>query len=327
MKLIVQIPCYNEESTLSMTLRELPRSIEEIDAIETLIIDDGSTDGTIRVAREYGVEHILELKAHQGLGVAFAAGLDACLRLGADVIVNTDGDNQYCGEDVRTLVRTLLSQKADLVVGTRDIFRIGHFSFTKKWLQRIGSWVVRKVSSCAIEDTTSGFRAFNREAALRTVVFSRFSYTLETLIQAGNSQLKVATVPIRVNERLRDSRLAGSTWTYLQKSAATILRIYAMYHPLRVFSFIGAFVFLGGFVLGCRYLYYYLTVGASGHVQSLILSAILLIVGFQIIVIGLLADLISAQRRLSEDIFYRVRRMELEAGKSDSPASRSRQAP
>ncbi len=322
MKLIVQIPCFNEETTLPVTLSELPRFIEGIDSIETLIIDDGSTDRTICVARECGARHILELKSHHGLGVAFMAGLDACLRLGADVIVNTDGDNQYCGEDVRTLVTTLLSQKADLVVGTRDIFNIGHFSLAKKWLQKIGSWVVREVSQCPIEDTTSGFRAFNREAALRTVVFSRFSYTLETIIQAGNSRLKVATVPIRVNRKLRDSRLAGSTWRYMQKSAATILRIYAMYHPLRIFSFIGAIVFLGGLLLGLRYLYYYLVVGASGHIQSLILSAILLIVGFQIGVIGLLADLISAHRRLSEDIFYRVRKMELDTSLDDPVTSR-----
>ena len=312
MKLIIQIPCFNEETLLPFALRGLPPQIEGIDEIETLVVDDGSTDGTVQVAHQCGVNHIVELGTHRGLGAAFSAGLEACLQLGADVIVNTDADNQYRGEDIFLLLQPILEGRADLVVGVRDISSIEHFSWTKKWLQQLGSWVVRKASHCSIEDTTSGFRAFNQEGALRTMVYSRFSYTLETIIQAGYNQLRVATVPVRVNEKLRESRLAGSTWEYLKKSTATIVRIYAMYNPLKVFSFIGGMVFIPGVLLGIRYLYFYLEVGASGHVQSLILSAILLIVGFQIMVIGLLSDLISAHRRLSEDIYYRVRKLELD---------------
>jgi glycosyltransferase involved in cell wall biosynthesis len=310
-KLIIQIPCFNEEATLPVTLRGLPRSIKGIDVIETLVIDDGSTDSTLKVARQCDVDHLLELGSHRGLGTAFSSGLEASLRLGADLIVNTDGDNQYHGEDIGQLVQPIVEGKADLVVGVRDIYSIEHFSWIKKRLQRLGSWIVRKATRCPIEDTTSGFRAFNREGALRTIVHSRFSYTLETVIQAGYSQLRVATVPVRVNEKLRESRLAGSTWQYLKNSAVTILRVYAMYQPLKVFSSIGGTMFFVGFLLGLRYLYFYFAAGASGHLQSLILSAILVIVGFQIMVIGLLSDLISAQRRLSEDIFYRIRKLEL----------------
>jgi glycosyltransferase involved in cell wall biosynthesis len=311
MKLIIQIPCFNEAATLPLTLRELPRAVPGIDRIEILVIDDGSTDDTLGQARELGVDHVLELRQHQGLGSAFRAGLDACLGLGADIIVNTDGDNQYCGEDIENLVQPILQGQADLVVGARDIDSVEHFSLIKKWLQKLGSWIVRKVAGSPVRDTTSGFRALNREAALRTIVYSKFSYTLETVIQAGRSSLKVTTVPVRVNRKLRESRLADSTGQYLKKSAATILRIYSMYNPLRVFFFIGGTSCLLGILLGLRYLYFYVIAGASGHIQSLILSAVLLIVGFQIIVIGLAADLISANRRLSEDILYRVRRMEL----------------
>jgi glycosyltransferase involved in cell wall biosynthesis len=311
MKLIIQMPCFNEQVTLPATLRGLPRSVAGIDVIEILVINDGSTDNTSSLARELGVNHILELGKHQGLSAAFRSGLDACLKLGADIIVNTDGDNQYCGEDIETLVRPILEGKADLVVGSRNIDSIEDFSLLKKWLQKAGSWVVRKVAGCSIQDTTSGFRAFNREAALRTVVYSKFSYTLETLIQAGSSQLQVATVPIHVNRKMRESRLADSTWQYLKKSTATILRIYAMYNPMRVFFLIGGVGFFLGILLGFRYLYYYLVAAASGHIQSLILSAILMIVGFQIMVIGLVADLIGANRRLNEDMLYRIRKMEL----------------
>jgi len=311
MKLIIQIPCFNEEATLLTTVRGLPRTIAGIDDVEVLVVDDGSTDGTLDQARKIGVDHVLELGRHQGLGSAFRTGLDACLRLGADIIVNTDGDNQYQGQDLESLIQPILQEKADLVIGTRDIDSIKDFSSLKKLLQKLGSWVVRKVAGSSVQDTTSGFRALNREAALRTIVYSKFSYTLETVIQAGRSPLKVATVPVRVNQKLRDSRLADSTWQYLKKSAATILRIYAMYNPLRVFVFIGGASCSLAMLLGVRYLYYYVTVGASGHIQSLILSAILMIVGFQIVVIGLVADLISANRRLSEDILYRVRKMEL----------------
>ena len=320
MKLIIQIPCFNEEATLPLTLRALPRAIPGIDQIEVLIIDDGSTDDTSGQAYELGVDHLVDLGQHQGLGSAFRAGLEACLRLGADVIVNTDGDNQYHGEDIEALVQPIVKQQADLVIGTRDIDSIEYFSPLKKWLQKWGSWVVRKAAGSPIRDATSGFRALNREAALRTIVYSKFSYTLETVIQAGRSRLRVATVPVRVNGKLRESRLAGSTWQYLKRSTATILRIYAMYNPLRVFFFIGGSSCLLGVLLGLRYLYFYVTAAASGHIQSLILSAILMIVGFQVMVIGLVADLIGANRRLNEDILYRVRKMELARQDISSPA-------
>ena len=311
MKLIIQIPCYNEEATLPRTLGALPKSLPGIDNIEVLVINDGSTDNTSAVARELGVHHLVEFSRNRGLGHAFRSGLDACLKLGADLIVNTDADDQYCGDDIETLVKPILNGQADLVIVSRDIQSISHFSRTKKLLQHVGSWVVRKASGCPIRDTTSGFRAFNREAALRTVVYSKFSYTLETLIHAGTGSLSVAQVPVRVNSMLRKSRLAGSTWQYLKKSAATIVRIYSMYNPLKVFLFLGGISFLGGAVLSLRYLYFYISAGASGHLQSLILAAVLMIVGFQIMVIGLVADLIGASRRLNEEILYRLRKMEL----------------
>lgn len=311
MKLIIQIPCFNEEATLPATLADLPKKIPGIDEIDILIINDGSTDATLKIARQHGVDHIIEFSKNQGLAFAFQTGLDACLKLGADLIVNTDADNQYCGADIPKLVGPILEGKADLVVGTRDIGAIDHFTSTKKWLQRIGSWVVRRASGSLIRDTTSGFRAFNREAALRMIVHSKFSYTLETLVHAGAGPLSVEQVPVRVNEKLRESRLAGSTWVYLKKSTATLLRIYSMINPLRVFLLIGGTVFGLGFLLGVRYLYYYIVATASGHIQSLILAAILMLVGFQTMVIGLVADLIGANRRLSEDILYRLRRIEL----------------
>jgi glycosyltransferase involved in cell wall biosynthesis len=311
MKLIIQIPCFNEEATLPATLADLPKKIPGIDEIDILIINDGSTDATLKIARQHGVDHIIEFSKNQGLAFAFQTGLDACLKLGADLIVNTDADNQYCGADIPKLVGPILEGKADLVVGTRDIGAIDHFTSTKKWLQRIGSWVVRRASGSLIRDTTSGFRAFNREAALRMIVHSKFSYTLETLVHAGAGPLSVEQVPVRVNEKLRESRLAGSTWVYLKKSTATLLRIYSMINPLRVFLLIGGTVFGLGFLLGVRYLYYYIVATASGHIQSLILAAILMLVGFQTMVIGLVADLIGANRRLSEDILYRLRRIEI----------------
>jgi len=321
MRLIIQIPCFNEESTLPATLADLPKKITGIDDIVILIVNDGSTDATVKIARGHGVLHIVEFGKNQGLAFAFQAGLDACLKLGADVIVNTDADNQYCGADIPKLVAPILEGKADLVVGTRDIGAIGHFSTTKKWLQRIGSWVVRRASGCLIRDTTSGFRAFNREAALRMIVHSKFSYTLETLVHAGAGPLSVEQVPIRVNEKLRESRLAGSTWVYLKKSTATLLRIYSMVNPLRVFLFIGGLVFGLGFLLGARYVYFYLVATAAGHIQSLILAAILMIVGFQTMVIGLVADLIGANRRLSEEILYRLRKFEIGGSQKSDFAS------
>ena len=311
MKLIVQIPCFNESETLPEVLRRLPTTLAGVDEIETLVVDDGSTDGTIETARRLGVTHLVELGRNRGLGIAFRTGLDICLKLGADIIVNTDGDNQYVGSDVEVLIEPILQDKADLVVGARDIEAISYFSPAKKCLQRVGSWLVRTVACCPVEDTTSGFRAYNQEAALRTIVHTRFSYTLETVIQAGASHLRVTSVPIRVNPKLRESRLAGSTWYYLKKSAETILRIYTMYNPLRVFLLLGGASCLMGFLLGLRYLYFFFLESAAGHVQSLILAAILMIVGFQVIVVGLAADLIAANRRLSEETLYRVRKLEL----------------
>ncbi len=311
MKLIIQIPCFNEHEALPATLKRLPVQIRGIDQIEVLVVDDGSSDGTGQLARDLGVNHVVRLKRNQGLATAFKEGLDMSLKLGADIIVNTDADNQYFGEDIEGLITPILEGRADLVVGTRNIESIEYFSRTKKVLQRCGSWVVRRASGCSIEDTTSGFRAFNREAALRTIVYSRFSYTLETLIHAGSGSLSVTHVPVRVNDKLRESRLAVSTWQYLKKSLATVLRIYSMYNPLKVFLFLGGTTFLTGFALGLRYLYFYLSAGASGHLQSLILSAVLMIVGFQIMIIGLVADLIGANRRLNEETLYRLRKIEL----------------
>lgn len=330
MKLIIQIPCFNEEATLPVTLRGLPRQIPGVDQIEVLVVNDGSTDRTVQRAREIGVDHIVEFGRNQGLGTAFKTGLEACLKRGADLIVNTDADNQYFGEDIAALVEPILRGEADLVVGTRDIDSIAHFSAAKKRLQKFGSWIVRKASGCAIQDTTSGFRAFNREAALRTIVYSRFSYTLETLIHAGSGPLTITHVPVRVNDKLRESRLAGSTWQYLKQSLVTLLRVYSMHNPLKVFLFLGGLAFLAGVALGARYLYFYFSAGASGHLQSLILAAILAIVGFQIMVIGLVADLIAANRRLNEEMLYRLRKIELRnapaAGDSLLEAARSGRA-
>jgi glycosyltransferase involved in cell wall biosynthesis len=335
MKLIIQIPCYNEENSLPATLRELPRGIRGIDEIEVLVIDDGSDDRTVEMARQAGVSHIVSLGKHQGLAVAFRSGLDACLWRGADLIVNTDGDNQYAGGDIETLVAPILSGQADLVVGVRDIESISYFSPLKKRLQRIGSWVVRQAAGSPIEDTTSGFRAFNREAALRINVFSGFSYTLETLIQAGQGPLRIATVPVRVNAKMRESRLAGSIRKYIARSAATIFRVYATYNPMRVFFWAGAVSFSLGCLISLRYLYLYWTASASGHVQSLILSAILMILGFQLFVVGVVSELISVNRRLNEEVLYRLRRLELNQASrpgaliegKGSAASRSQKSP
>jgi len=237
--------------------------------------------------------------------------LDTCLKLGADIIVNTDGDNQYQGQEIPRLIKPILEGKADIVIGDREIEKIQHFSFIKKKLQKIGSWVVRQLSNTKVPDATSGFRAYNREAALRINVVSQFTYTLETIIQAGKKNISIAHIPVKTNEKMRESRLYRSTWSYLKKSTATILRVYAIYEPLKIFFYIGGLIFLAGFALGLRFIYYYITGNGSGHIQSLILAAVLLILGFQIGIIGLISDLIFANRKLLEDLLYRVRRMEL----------------
>ena len=325
MKLIIQIPCLNEAETLPDTLRDIPRSIPGVDAIEILVIDDGSRDGTSEVARSHGVEHVVRFPRRRGLASAFNAGLDASLKLGADIIVNTDGDNQYVGHDIPRLIAPLLAGDADVVIGDRNVQDLDSMSPMKKRLQRLGSWVVRRVSGTQVPDTTSGFRAYTREAALRLTIVSDFSYTLESIIQAGKKRIAIAHVPIRTNPRTRKSRLFSSVWTYVKASAATIVRIYAMYEPLKVFGLIGMMVFLGGVAITARFVYYFLGGAGQGHVQSLVVSAVLMIVGFQIALIGLVADVISGNRKLLEDLLYRVRRMELAATadltRGDGPVS------
>ncbi len=312
-KLIIQIPCLNEAQTLPSTIHDLPRLIPGIDVIEYLVVDDGSTDDTVDVARRLGVHHVVRFRRRKGLAAAFMAGIDAALKLGADFIVNTDGDNQYLGEDIATLLEPLLAGRADIVIGDRNIQALEHMSVSKKYLQRLGSWVVRQISNTNVPDTTSGFRAYTREAALRMTIVSDFSYTLESIIQAGKKRMAIAHVPIRTNGRTRRSRLFDSVWTYIKRSTATIVRIYAMYEPLKVFGSIGLIVFGSGVAIGLRFLYYYYAGAGRGHLQSLILSAVLMIVGFQVALIGLLADVISGNRKLLEDVLYRVRRLEIES--------------
>ncbi len=310
MKLIVQIPCLNETATLAKVVGSIPRSIPGVDRVEVLVIDDGSTDGTADLAASLGVEHVIRFKRNRGLARAFLAGLDACLKLGADVIVHTDGDNQYPSEDIPRLIRPILDGEADFVVGERDIQNIEHFSPTKKSLQRLGSWVVRRFSGTAIPDTTSGFRAMSREAALKLNVVSEYSYTLETIIQAGRQRIAIGHVPIRTNAKTRDSRLISNTRDYIQRSALTILRTYTMYEPLRVFTMAGGLLFGTGLAIGARFLVLFALGSGRGHVQSLILAAILLLLGFQVVLIGLLADIIGANRRLLETVLEKVRRLE-----------------
>jgi len=319
MKLIIQIPCYNEESTLPQTIRDLPRTLPGVDEIEFLVVDDGSTDRTAGVARELGVHHIIRLKQNCGLANAFTVGLDAALRAGADIIVNTDADNQYRGEEVARLVQPILEGRADIVVGDRGVSNLEHFSPLKRWLQRLGSWVVERAAGIPIPDATSGFRAFSREAALRLTVLSDYTYTLETLIQAGARKMKVVYVPVRTNPQTRPSRLIRSIPSFLALSAVTIVRFYVMYQPLRVFTMIGGVFIAGGAVLGLRFLYFFLFSprGGTGHIQSLILAAILLIVGFQVCLIGLLADLVRLNRRMLEEALYRVREIKLVEGRHD----------
>ena len=310
MKLIIQIPCLNEEKTLPLVIRDLPKKIDGISKIETLIIDDGSTDRTSHVARELGVDHIIQLASNHGLAHAFMVGLDTALKLGANIIVNTDGDNQYNGCDVPKLIKPILENKAEIVVGDREVEKIKHFSLTKIFLQKLGSWVVRQLSGTSIPDVTSGFRAYSKETAMQINIVSKFSYTIESIIMAGKKNIPITHVAIRTNEKLRDSRLFKSTWGYLKNSIATIVRIYAMYEPLKVFSYIGGTSFFLGFILGCRYLFFFFIESTAGHVQSLILSAILIIVGFQIILIGLAADLISINREYIEKSLYRIKKSE-----------------
>jgi glycosyltransferase involved in cell wall biosynthesis len=313
-KLIIQIPCFNEEDHLAATLASLPRQVAGFDTVETLVIDDGSSDGTAAVARRSGATYLLRFPVNLGLARAFSAGLDAALKLGADVIVNTDADNQYRGADVAKLVQPIVAGKAEMVIGDRAPHRMAHFGPMKRVLQLVGSWVVRQLSGTTVPDAASGFRAFSRRAALRLNVFTKFTYTLETIIQAGKKHIPIAHVPITTNPDRRPSRLFARISTYLKHSMATLVRIYALYEPLKVFLLAGGLSIAGGLVIGLRFLMYYLAGEGDGHVQSLILGAVLLIVGVQTSLIGMVADLIGANRSLLEDALFRVRELELRFG-------------
>jgi glycosyltransferase involved in cell wall biosynthesis len=310
MKLIIQIPCYNEADSLPITLKDLPREVTGFSKVEWLVINDGSTDNTVEIAKKCGVDHIVSFTKNQGLARTFLAGLDGCIRLGADVIVNTDADNQYAAADIPALVAPVLAGKADIVIGIRPIDKIESFSFLKKVLQKLGSAVVRFVSKTDILDAPSGFRAMTREAALRINVFNDYTYTLETIIQAGQKNIAITSVPVRVNKELRPSRLVKSIPSYIKKSLVTIFRIFVVYKAFRFFMSVGIFIFTLGFIAGSRYLYYYFTGSGSGHVQSLILSSILLGIGFQTMLTAFLADLLAVNRRLMEDVQYRVKTLQ-----------------
>ncbi|HEX9981896.1 MAG TPA: glycosyltransferase family 2 protein [Thermoanaerobaculia bacterium] len=310
MKLIVQIPAFNEEATIAQTLRDIPKKIDGITSIETLVIDDGSSDRTADAARKAGAHHILQLRTHRGLSSAFVAGIDAALRLGADIIVNTDADNQYTGADIAKLVAPIVKGTAEVVIGDREVAKSPHMSGVKRLLQRLGSWTVGLASGVDVADVTSGFRAFSRDAAMQINVFNPFTYTLETVIQAGNRNLGVQSVAIRTNAPTRPSRLYKGVGTYLRKSVATIFRIYTLYRPLKTFFALGSVLMIAGVALGARFLWYYLQGDRGGHIQSLILAAVFLITGFHTWLIALLADLIAVNRRLSEELLIRVKKLE-----------------
>src|SRR6476620_11145383 len=314
-KLIIQIPCLNEAATLPATLADLPRVVAGIDVVEVLVIDDGSRDGTAEIAKACGADHVVRLRRNKGLAAAFMTGIDAALKAGADFIVNTDADNQYAAHEIPKLIAPLLRGEADIVIGDRNIAELEYMSWRKRQLQRLGSWVVRQVSNTSVPDTTSGFRAYTREAALRMTIVSEVSYTLESIIQAGKKRMAIAHVAIATNPRTRESRLFDSVVSYLKRSGATIVRIYAMYEPLKIFTYVAIVLFGAGFAISLRFIYHYFTsfTGGGRYLQSLIYAAVLMIVGFQVLLIGLLADVISANRKLLEDLLYRVRMMELPA--------------
>lgn len=309
MKLIIQIPCYNEAKTLEIALNDLPKHIDGIDEIEYLIINDGSIDDTVAVAMNWGVHHVVSFSRNKGLAKGFMAGLEACLSYGADIIVNTDADNQYCGEDIEKLVRPILDGQADIVIGERPIDDTEHFSWIKKKLQHFGSWVVRRASKTDIPDAPSGFRAFSREAAMHMNVINEYTYTLETIVQAGRNKMAITSVPIRTNPELRKSRLFSSMWGYIKRSMLTILRALLFYKPLACLTVIGMVPFLVGFGIGVRFTMLYIKGQAGGHVQSLILACTLMIIGFMTWVIGMLADVMTANRKLIEDVQYHVRKL------------------
>lgn len=306
MKLIIQIPCYNEASTLAITLAALPKKVPGFDVVEWLIIDDGSQDDTVKVAKENGVEHVVSHTGNQGLARGFMTGLEVCLSFGADVIVNTDADNQYNADDIPALVAPILKGEAEFVIGERPISNIEHFSPIKKILQKVGSWVVRLASKTNIPDAPSGFRAISRSAAQHLIVFSDYTYTMETIIQAGQKNIAITSVPIRVNGEIRPSKLVKSIPSYIRKNIATIIRIFVIYRPFLFFCSIGGFLFAIGLILGFRFLYYYLSGDGEGHIQSVILSSIFLGMGFQTFLVAFLSDLLAANRKLLENIRYRL---------------------
>jgi glycosyltransferase involved in cell wall biosynthesis len=309
MKLIIQVPCFNEEKTLPRTIADLPTAIDGINEIEYLIIDDGSTDKTVSVAREIGVHHVVHFAKNRGLARGFMAGMDACLRLGADIIVNTDADNQYNGEDVALLVRPVLEGKSDIVIGTRPIDEIEHFSKKKKLLQHLGSFVVRTVSGADVADAPSGFRAYSREAALRLNVVNEYTYTLESIIQAGHNRFAIESVPVRTNPETRDSRLFKSIGSYIRRSVIVIVRAYMLYKPLKFFTILASVSTLAGLAIGIRFLLLFFLAGnGGGHMQSLLLAVLLILIGVQCGIAGLQADLVASNRKILEDIQYHVRR-------------------
>lgn len=309
MKLIIQIPCYNEEKTLAIALSALPKKIDGIDEIQILIIDDGSRDKTIEVAKQHGINDLVILPNNVGLAKAFISGLAESLRLGADIIVNTDADNQYCADDIEKLVKPIIEAQADIVIGARPIEDIQHFSLIKKLLQKLGSRVMRLVSSTTVPDATSGFRAFSREAAFKINIFDNYTYTLETIIQAKAKGLEIVSIPVRVNKELRKSRLIKNNFDYIKRSIFTMMRMFIVYRPFRFFAFIGCLFLIPGILLGLRFLYFYLNHGGAGHVQSLILAAVLIITGVQVGLIAVLADLQSINRKLLEDIQTKIRKI------------------
>jgi glycosyltransferase involved in cell wall biosynthesis len=327
--LIIQIPCFNEAATLPAVVADLPRQLPGIAVIEYLVIDDGSQDGTAEIARRLGVHHIVQHQINRGIAAAFQSGLDACLKAGADIIVNTDGDHQYPGGEIERLIAPILAGQADLVVGDRQTRAVEHFSPVKRRLQQLGSWVVRAASGTSVPDATSGFRALSREAALRLIVLTRFSYTLDTLIQAGKKGLRVCHVPIQVNAPTRESRLFRSNWSYIKRQTATIVRIYALYEPLRTFFLLALPFLLAGSFLIARFLWFYITgqTDMGRHVQSVVIGGTLLTLGFLIFLFGVLADLTAMNRQLVEETLYRQRKQEVDAarlaaaGRVDLPRS------
>lgn len=320
MKLIIQIPCYNEAETLEIALNDLPKQIEGIDEIEYLIINDGSRDNTVEVAMNWGVHYVVNFTRNKGLAKGFMAGLNACLKYGADIIVNTDADNQYCGDDIEKLVRPILDGQADIVIGARPIDDTEHFSPLKKKLQHFGSWVVRKASNTDIPDAPSGFRAFSREAALRLNVVNEYTYTLETIVQAGRNRMAIMSVPIRTNGELRPSRLFHSMFGYIKKSMLTIVRAYLMYKPLRFFFYLGLIPMLAGLVMGIRYIVFICMGQATGHIQSLIFASMTILLGVMCWMIGIQADLIASNRKILEEVQYNMRKLQ-SSGKTEDTDS------